>query len=140
MKGGSSLTVSSRRVRADRGFALVSALLISVLFFGLIELTLRDTTERVRAAHRYRARIASEILADNGVDLAAAGMILGAPKEETRENRDGTMTGSFQLLPGNRFEIVGEGESAGVTRVRTRVVLRGRITGNSIVVEESETK
>ncbi len=134
------MTVSSCRVRADRGFALVSALLIAVLFFGLIELTLRDTTEGVRAAHRHRARIASEILADNAVDLAAAGMILGTSKGETRESGEGTMTGTLQMLPGNRFEIVGDGESAGVIRVRTHVVLRGRIAGNSIVVEECETR
>lgn len=131
---------SSRRARTERGFALVSALLFALLFLGMMELALRDTTEGVRAAHRQRARLASEILADNALELAAAGMLSGLPKSEVRANADGTMTGTLAFLPGDRFELTGEGESAGVARVVTRVVLRGRIEGSSVEIRESETR
>jgi hypothetical protein len=134
------LIASSRPGRAERGFALVSALLIALLFFGLIELTLRDTSAGVRAAHRHRQRIASEILADNAVELAAAGMVSGMPRTAAHANRDGTMNGAFQPLPGYRFELTGEGTSGGSSGVTTRVVLRGRIQGNAIAIEESETR
>ena len=134
------MIASSRRGRGERGFALVSALLIAFLFFGLIELTLSDTSDAVRAAHRQRARIASEILADNGIALAAAGMLSGLPQGAGRANRDGSMTGTFQPLPGNRFELTAEGTSAGTTEVTTRVMLRGRIDGNAVVIEGSETR
>lgn len=134
------MIVFSFRARTERGFALISALLISVLFFGLIELALRDTAEAVRTAHRQRARIASEILADNAIELAAAAMLSETPKDETRISREGTMRGIRVPLPGNRFELSGEGTSSGVTSVRTLVTLRGRIVGEAIVIEESETR
>ncbi|HSN69224.1 MAG TPA: hypothetical protein VLV48_08270 [Thermoanaerobaculia bacterium] len=134
------MTGFSFRDRDERGFVLISALLISLLFFGLIELALRDTTEAVRGAHRQRARFASEILADNGIELAAAGMVYEIPKNEVRTSRDGTTKGTFRPLPGNRFELRGEGRSAGVAEVETRVVLRGRSQGATIVIEESETR
>ena len=134
------MTGFSFRERDERGFVLISALLISLLFFGLIELALRDTTEAVRSAHRQRARFASEILADNGIELAAAGMVYEIPKNETRANRDGTMNGTFTPLPGNRFELRGEGTSGGVAVVKTSIVLRGRSMGSSVVIEESETR
>lgn len=134
------MTDTSSRDRGERGFALIAALLISLLFFGLIELALRDTSEAVRSAHRQRARFASEILADNAIELAAAGMVYEMPKNETRSNRDGTMKGSFTPLPGNRFELRGEGTSGGVAEVKTSIVLWGRSMGSSVVIEESETR
>lgn len=134
------MTGFSFRDRDERGFVLIAALLISLLFFGLIELALRDTTEAVRSAHRQRARFASEILADNGIELAAAGMVYEIPKTEERTSRDGLMRGTFRPLPGNRFELRGEGRSGGVVSVETRVVLRGRSLGSAVVIEESETR
>jgi hypothetical protein len=134
------LTGSSCHGRGDRGFALIAALLIALLFFGLMELALRDTTEAVRAAHRHRARLASEILADNAVELAAEGMIDRLPRTAVRSGRDGEMSGVFTPLPGDRFELSGEGTSAGTTEVRTRILLRGRQSGGAIVIEESETR
>ncbi len=134
------MTAYTHRVPGEGGFALVSALLIALLFFGLIELTLRDTSDGIRAAHRHRDRIASEVLADNAVELAAAGMLSGVPRNETRSSRDGAMAGAFHPLPGFRFELTGEGTSAGLNPTTTRVVLRGRIDGSSVVIEESETR
>jgi hypothetical protein len=133
------LTGFSRRARGERGFALVAALLIALLFLGLIELTLRDTSEGVRGAHRQRARLASEILADNAVELAAAGMLFAASKDEERTAEAGSMRGSYRRLPGDRFELTGEGVSGGVDSVTTHVVLSGRIAAEGVVIEASGT-
>lgn len=129
----------SDRTRSDRGFALITALLIAVLYLSLIEIALRDATETIRQAHRVRSRIASQILAENAIELAAENMFLAPGGSVNLEDELGTMSGKYQSLPGNRFEIRGEGVSAGVMPAESSVVLRGRIQGSIVRIEESET-
>lgn len=128
------------RIRSDRGFALISALLIAILYLSLIEIALRDATETIRQAHRFRARIASQILAENAAELAAANMLSQAGKVVNTEDEMGTMSGSYQPIPGDRFEIRGEGVSTGAATATSSVILRGRIQGSIVRVEESETR
>jgi type II secretory pathway component PulK len=136
----SSSIRSSFRGRTERGFALITALLLAILFLGMIELALADATAAQREARRFRERISSQILADNAVELAAAGMLA---KESDgsfeRETDAGTMKGSFEIRPGGRFELSGEGRSAGL-QVPSTVVLEGRMIGNRIVIQKSRTR
>lgn len=131
---------SSGRTRSDRGFALISALLIAILYLSLIEIALRDATDTIRQAHRFRARIASQILAENAAELAAENMLSQPGKSISIEDEMGSMSGAYQPLPGDRFEIRGEGVSSGAATVTSSVVLRGRIQGSIVRVEESETR
>lgn len=135
----SSSIRSSCRGRTERGFALITALLLAVLFLGMIELALADATLAQREARRFRERIASQILADNAVEMAAAGMVGKVGKSVKAESAAGTMEGSLTLLPGDRFELAGEGVSAAL-EVRSTVVLQGRILGNRIVIQQSRTR
>lgn len=136
----SSSIRSSSRDRTERGFALITALLLAILFLGMIELALADATAAQREARRFRERISSQILADNAIELAAAGMVTkesGGSFE--RETEAGTMNGSIKVLPGGRFELAGDGVSAGL-EVRARVELEGRVVGNQIVIQKSRTR
>ena len=136
----SSSIRSSFRGRTERGFALITALLLAILFLGMIELALADATAAQREALRFRERISSQILADNAIELAAAGMMTKESNSSIeRESDAGTMTGSFKILPGGRFELAGEGLSAGL-EVRATVALEGRVVGNQIVIQQSRTR
>lgn len=133
------MTGSSPRARSERGFALIAALLVAILFLSLMELTLRDTTDAIRRAHAFRARVSAEILADNAAELVAAGMAGGSGNQIDVETEAGRMKGSY-IRTGEEFEISAEGTSAGVVPITSRVVLRGRITGSQVRILESETR
>lgn len=136
----SSSIRSSFRGRTERGFALITALLLAILFLGIIELALADATASQREARRFRERISSQILADNAIELAAAGMLTKQSNSSIeRETEAGRMKGSFKILPSGRFELAGEGVSAGL-EVRATVVLEGRVIGNRIVIQQSTTR
>lgn len=130
---------SSRRVRSDRGFALVAALLLAILFLSLMELTLRDTSESIRRAHTFRARLAAEILADNAAELAAAGMVGSSSNQVERELAGGRLAGSFDRGPEDSFTILGEGISTGTVSVTARVELRGTIVEGRVRILQSRS-
>ena len=130
---------SSRRVRTDRGFALVTALLLALLFIGVIDLALADAVNAQRQARRFRERIMSQILADNAVELAAADMVGGAAKAVERRTDEGEMSAELEMKPNGAFTIEAEGVTAALG-VRSRVTLRGRTIGSNIIVQESRTR
>ncbi|HUP66118.1 MAG TPA: hypothetical protein VM557_12650 [Thermoanaerobaculia bacterium] len=128
-----------RRGRNERGSALLGALLIAILYFLLMGLALAESSSVERDIHRQRARIAAEILADNGAELAAAGMIERSGHSAEIETTAGKAEGTYTRLPGDRFVIEASGQSAGVAIVRARVILRGRFRGQAVEILESET-
>ncbi|MGH9457011.1 MAG: hypothetical protein ACRD2J_05150 [Thermoanaerobaculia bacterium] len=134
------MTASSRRGRSENGFALIAALLIAILFFSLMELTLRDTTDAIRRVHAFRARVSAEILADNAAELAAEGMLSQSANQIEVTTEAGRMTASYTRNPGDVFEITAEGTSSGPIAVSSRVVLRGRIDGSNVRILESTTR
>lgn len=129
----------SRRGPSERGFALITAILLSILALTAMELAMRDATDRIRHAHRFRSRISSQILADNAAELAAARMIEKSSFQVDRTGEAGEMAARYTRLPGNRFEIEASGVASGVTTVRSAIVLRGVISGASVRITESET-
>lgn len=136
----SSSTRSSRRARAEteRGFALLSALVLSVLFFALISLVLWESSLRYRAAQTFRGRIVAQTLAENAAELAARGLADGTSLSATAEIDDGTMTATgtaTQDIDGSiRFEIEAEGSTRGVQPARATVSVRGIFDGNGVRV------
>ena len=129
----------SRRDRSERGAALLGALLIAILYFLLMGLALAESSSVERDIHRQRARIAAEILADNGAELAAAGMVEGSGHSVEIDSTAGNAEGIYTRLPGDRFIIEAKGRSAGVAVVRASVILRGRFRGQRVEILESET-
>jgi hypothetical protein len=66
-----SIKSCNRARTSERGIALAIALIVAVLYFGLIELMLYDASRELAEARRFRARIIAVTLAENGAELAA---------------------------------------------------------------------
>ena len=120
---------SSSRGRTDeRGFALLAAIVLAVLYFGLMELLLIDSSRELREAQRFRSRIIALALAENAAELAAVDMTnLGnVTLNPKAENGEGTMEGRL-VKSGSSFWLHGEAASKGVVASEAWVDLRGDI-------------
>lgn len=128
----------SRARRSDqRGYALISALVLAILYFGLIELLLLDSARELAEARRFRARIIAETLAENGAELAALQIVTTEKSEGTAEDWQGTLTGRMTKNPSGEFIIEGEGKSGGITESKAKVSLKGRVVGTSVRINWS---
>jgi Tfp pilus assembly protein PilV len=133
-----SIRSSSRaRTNSERGFALISAIVLAVLYIALIELLLLDSARELAEARRFRARIVAATLAENGAELAAAGMLSREDANVNAADWQGTINGTMRKLADNQFEITGDGTTAGVVQTSARVRLYGRIVGNDVRIQYS---
>ena len=133
-----SIRSSSRaRTNSERGFALISAIVLAVLYIALIELLLLDSARELAEARRFRARIVAATLAENGAELAAAGMLSREDANVNATDWQGTINGTMRKLADNQFEITGDGTTAGVVQTSARVRLYGRIVGNDVRIQYS---
>jgi type II secretory pathway component PulK len=139
-----SSTRSSCHARADgeRGFALLAALALAVLFFGLITLVLWESTLRYRAAQSFRARVIAQTLAENGAELAAKGLADGSSLATSTETDEGTMAAmghSSQATDGSvQFEIQAEGVTLGVRPAVATVTVKGYVDGGRVTITSSK--
>ena len=122
---------------SERGFALIIALVLAVLYFGLIELLMYDASRELAEARRFRGRIVALTLAENGAELAAARMIT-MPKDAPPETDwQGTMSGKISVNLAGEFDLRGEGQSTGREGASAKVRIEGVITGNQIHINFS---
>ena len=113
--------------RSELGFALAIALILAVLYFGLIELLLIDSARELRQARRYRSRVIALTLAENAAEGAARKFHDDPPGDFDWESDQGTMEGRLQkTLP--TFRLTGVGESAGTEKTSARVTITGDVT------------
>jgi hypothetical protein len=129
-------TRSCNRARTtERGFALVIALVLAVLYFGLIELLMVDSSRELTAARRFRARVIAETLAENAAEGAAWRIADPAappiPFKQTHEQGD--MAGTMMRVD-KSFIITGSGVSAGLESTKATVELRGEVEGGKISI------
>ena len=116
------------------------AIVVAVLYFGLVELMLIDSARELGEARRFRARIVAETLAENAAEFAAQQIVTHeATVPFNIDTEQGTMSGKMTKtgspVAGERnFEIRGEGVSAGITQSRARVTLRGVVAGNQVKI------
>jgi Tfp pilus assembly protein PilV len=115
----------------------VSALVLAVLYFGLMELLWFDASERLRAAQRFRSRIQAQILAENAAELAAANMIIAMSSKGEATLPEGTMNGIYTRSADGTFSIEGRAETSGVWTTRAEVFINGRIDGTEIIIERT---
>jgi hypothetical protein len=113
------------------------AIVLAVLYFGLVELLLLDSSRELGEARRFRARIVAETLAENAAELAAKDIVTrdSAPQFVT-ESEQGTMTGMMKKS-GTDFEIHGEGTTSGITQSTAKVELHGSLTGTKVSIHFS---
>ena len=130
-----SIRSSSRARTSERGFALAMALIIAMLYFGLIGLMLFDASRELAEARRFRARIVALTLAENGAERAAH-MIVPADLPPltpvAEEDWQGSFTGTRMKNPTGEFKIKASGTSTGVVEVRATVEVDGKIVGNEV--------
>ena len=125
------------RTNSQRGFALVAAIALAVLYFALIELLLLDSARELAEARRFRARVVAATLAENGAELAALQMMNRNSAFVGADDWQGQISGRMSKTAGNQFEISGDGETVGVVRTKARVRLYGRIVGNDVRIQYS---
>jgi type II secretory pathway component PulK len=135
---------SSRRAPDDEqgGYALLSALVLAVLFFGLITLVLWESTLRYRAAQGFRARIEAQTLATNAAELAAKGLADGSSLSASVETEQGTMAAkghASQDIDGSvRFEIEAEGVTRGPRPAAASVKVKGVVEEGRVRITSSK--
>ncbi len=112
--------------RDQRGFVLVAALVLAILYFALMELLLIDSSRALAEAQRFRARIVSTALAENAAELAAEQIVSRSSAKVTASNFQGTMDGTL-TRSGPKFELEGQGTATGVIRQESSVIVQGRI-------------
>lgn len=131
----STRSCSRARPSRQRGYALISALVLAILYFAMVELLLLDSQRELAEARRFRARIVAETLAENGAELAALQIVTQDKSEMTAEGWQGTVVGRMAKNPSGQFDIVAEGQTTGVTESRAKVLVRGRVVGTSVRVQ-----
>ena len=121
-------TRSSFRARTrERGYALISAIALAVLYFAVMQLILIDSSRILRESHRFRSKVISEALAENAAELSASQMLLSAaPRNVTATDADGKMKAAMTRTS-STFEVTAEGTSFGVEPRTATVRIQGRI-------------
>jgi hypothetical protein len=113
------------------------ALVLAVLYFGLIELLLLDSARELAEARRFRARITAETLAENAAELAALQIVTRESTPQfSVQTEEGTISGRMTRSE-NDFVLHGEGVTGGITQSTARVELRGRIVGEDVRIQYS---
>jgi hypothetical protein len=119
----------ARRTDGQRGFALAIAIVLAVLYFGLIQLLLVDASRDLNEARRFRARIVAWTLAENAAERSAHGIASMGPTMMPvlqNENQQGIMRGAL-MKSGKNFQLTGEGQTKGVVKVKSTVKVIGRV-------------
>lgn len=117
----------SRARTSERGFALIAALTLAVLYFGLMELLLIDGTRALQEAQRYRSRVVALTMAESAAELAAAQMVSKQNADVTLDGSDGSMHGTFLRSGGGKFELTGDATTKGVAIQSAHVYVQGRV-------------
>lgn len=127
---------TTRRTKErERGFVLISAIALAILYFALMELMLIDSTRALREAQRFRSRVVASTLAESAAELAAAQMVKGSAGATPKAtDEQGSMEGQLHLV-GSQFELLGDGATAGVASMKASVRVQGRIEGTRVIID-----
>ena len=128
------------RTERERGWVLLSVLVISTLYFALIALVLWESTIRYRAAQRFRARVIAQTLAESAAELAGRSLVLGSSDSIEEEINDGLMLGRAIVTGGSdegSFHIEAAGRSAGVSHAEASVEVWGRLRGGRVIIDRT---
>jgi Tfp pilus assembly protein PilX len=129
-----SIRSSFRARTRERGYALISAIALAILYFAVMQLIMIDSNRVLHEAQRFRSKVIAAALAENGAELAASQMLLNATHNSDATDADGKMKGALQRS-GNDFTINAEGTSYGVEPRTATVRLQGRTDGAKIMVD-----
>jgi len=122
------------RTRDQRGYVLISAIALAVLYFALMELMLIDSSRALREAQRFRSRVVASALAESAAELASAQMVSRPTASANASDEQGQMNGTLRVA-GQQFELTGQGVTAGVAPVTASVRVQGRIEGTHVAID-----
>ena len=129
-----SIRSSFRGRTGERGYFLISAIVLAVLYFALMELMLIDSSRVLAEARRFRARVVATTLAESGAELSAAQLVTQSSANVTASDEQGTMSATMQHN-GNTFMIDASAETAGVPPQKSSVKVQGRVEGTKVLVD-----
>jgi hypothetical protein len=129
--------------REQRGYILVAAIAMSIVYFGLMQLMMIDSSRALREAQRFRSRIVASTLAESAAELAAAGMVKSMSSNSAKASDDqGSMDGQLHLITHvedgrvvGTFELIGDAVTAGVQPVKANVRVQGRIQEPQVMID-----
>jgi hypothetical protein len=137
-------TRSCNRARtSERGYALAMAIILAVLYFGLIELLMMDSSRELAEARRFRSRIVAQALAENAAELAALHIMTQAQNHPLPlTDWQGTISGRVVTGGGapGAFVIEGFGDTAGLDRSHAEVKVVGAIVGGRLRIDYTTHK
>lgn len=119
---------------------LLSVLVISALYFGLIMLVLWESTVRYRAAQAFRARVVAQTLAENAAELAARRIATGSSGRVEEEIDGGIMAGEATVTGSSgdgSFHIRAAGRASGAHSAEASVEVWGRIVQGRLVIDRT---
>lgn len=134
MDASPSIRSCSRAHTSERGFALAVALIVAVLYFGLIELMLYDASREMAEARRFRARIIALTLAENGAELAARNLVNLPQDPAPMTDWQGTISGEVTKSDQN-FTLKGTGDAIGIVEAHATVEIQGRVDKDGIHID-----
>lgn len=119
------------RTRNQRGYVLITAIVLAILYFALMELMLIDSSRALREAQRFRSKIVAQTLAESAAELAAVQITTRASTNVNATDEQGTMTGKL-TRGSNDFELSGTGTTSGVMPATANVRVQGTIEGGHV--------
>jgi len=119
---------------SEGGIVLVAALVLAVLYFGLMELMMIDASRSLTEAQRFRARIVADTLAENAAELAAVQMITKANDMASYQDDQGSMKGTYNRT-GDEYVLTGVGRTDGIINQTATVRVQGRIDGVRVLID-----
>lgn len=108
-----------------------------MLYFGLMQLLLIDSSRALNEAQRFRARIVAATLAESGAELAAEQLVSRPGAVVRSSDFQGNMSGRMKSVNGE-FEIEAQGTSIGTMTQNATVSIKGRVQGNNISIDSCE--
>jgi len=132
MDASPSIRSSSRARTSERGFVLLAAIVLAVLYFGLMELLLLDSARELNEAQRFRSRVLATVLAENAAELTTVDLVNGHSQIVNQEDAAGSMKASLVSGGANQFEIHAEGRTKGVAAQHSNLTVIGEVNGAQI--------
>jgi hypothetical protein len=131
-----STSFSSRaRTREQRGYVLITAIALAVLYFALMELMLIDSSHALREAQRFRSRVVAATLAESAAELSTASMVTRNTGDTINaDDEQGSMKATSRIH-GIAFDIDAEATTNGVAPAKSTVRVQGRIVGQRVIID-----
>ncbi len=127
---------SSFRARTrERGYVLIAAIALAILYFALMELMLIDSSRALREAQRFRSHVVAATLVESAAELSAASMVTrNAGDNINADDEQGSMKANCKVA-GTAFDIDAEASTSGVMPMKATVRVQGRIVGQRVMVD-----